>query len=72
MRFVNLLLSAQIQDGTVVEKLEKGKQADLSDVKVGDRLIAVDQFNTSAAPAKATQRIMASLPWPRTLVFESS
>ncbi len=41
-------------------------------LQVGDRLIAIDQFNTSTAPAKATQRIMGTLPWPRTLVFETT
>lgn len=56
---------------TVVEKVERGMQSELSDVQAGDVLIAIDQFNVSTAPAKATQRIMSNLPWPRILVFET-
>ena len=43
-------------------------QSDDSDIKAGDIVIAVDQYNTSTAPAKITQRIMSSLDWPRVVV----
>lgn len=46
-------------------------QAELSDIQAGDVLIAIDQYNVSSAPAKATQRLMSNLPWPRILVFET-
>jgi hypothetical protein len=39
-------------------------------VESGDFLIAVDQYDTSTAPAKITQRIIASQSWPIILVFE--
>ena len=78
----------------MVEKLVKGQQAELSDIKVsdaarcfkvytqcahyihcprqvGDKLVAVDHFNVTGVSAKNTQRIMSSLPFPRTLVFEA-
>ena len=57
-------------DKTVVERVGKSMQSDLSDVQVGDRVLAVDQYNVSNAPAKITQRIMSSLSWPRVVVFE--
>jgi hypothetical protein len=37
----------------------------------GDQLIAIEQFNVTTAPAKMTLRLLNSLPWPRTLVFET-
>lgn len=39
--------------------------------QVGDYLIAVDQYNTTNAPAKAVHRLMSALAWPRILVFET-
>eukprot|EP01034_Spumella_vulgaris_P021759 gene21759-27815_t len=61
----------KVPDGTIVEKLVKNQQAELSDIKFGDKLVAIDHYNTTTANAKSTQRIMQSLPWPRTLVFEA-
>jgi hypothetical protein len=55
----------------VIEKVERGMQAELSDVQAGDVLIAMDQYNVSTAPAKVTMRIMSTLSWPRVLVFET-
>jgi hypothetical protein len=66
-----LAFDNRIPDATMVEKVMKGEQSELSDVKVGDRLVAIDEHNVSSAPAKITQRILNSLPWPRILVFES-
>lgn len=57
-------------DKTVVERVGKSMQSDLSDVRAGDRVLAVDQYNVSSAPAKMTQRIMSSLSWPRIVVYE--
>ena len=57
-------------DKTMVERVGKNMQSDLSDVQVGDRVLAVDQYNVSNAPAKITQRIMSSLSWPRVVVYE--
>lgn len=37
----------------------------------GDQLLAIDQYNVSTAPAKITQRVLSSLPWPRILVFQT-
>lgn len=58
-------------DCTVVERVLANMQAQLSDVQVGDYLIAVDQFNTTNANPKDVQRLTNSLPWPRILVFET-
>eukprot|EP01038_Epipyxis_sp_PR26KG_P009372 gene9372-12628_t len=66
-----LAFDNRIPDASVVEKVIKGQQGELSDIRVGDKLLAIDQFNVSTAPAKATQRLMGSLPWPRILVFET-
>ena len=58
------------QDGTYVEKIVNNAQAHTSDIHVGDRLIAVDIYNTTMAVAAVAQKILNSLPWPRVLVFE--
>ena len=61
----------QRTDCTVVERVLSGMQAELSDVQVGDYLIAVDQYNTTKANPKDIQRLTSSLSWPRILVFET-
>ena len=55
---------------TRVERVGKSMQSEQSDVQAGDVVIAVDQYNVTTAPAKITQRIMASLSWPRIVVYE--
>ena len=67
---LGLAFDNRISDKTVVERVGKSMQSDLSDVKAGDRVLAVDQYNVSGASAKTTQRIMSSLGWPRVVVFE--
>jgi len=56
--------------GTVVEKVGKGMQSDLSDIQPGDIVIAIDQYNTTQATAKIAQRIMSALSWPRIVTFK--
>ena len=56
---------------TQVERVAADMQADHSGVKSGDVVIAIDQFNVSGASAKISQRILASLGWPRILTFEA-
>lgn len=71
--------------------MERGLQAELSDIQVGDTLIAIDQvmtstqqahfsltdlflplqYNVTGAPAKVSQRLLASLPFPVVLVFRT-
>lgn len=58
-------------NATMVEKVLRGQQSELSDVREGDALVAVDAYNVSTAPARLTQRLLSSLPWPRILVFEA-
>ena len=61
----------QVMNATVVEKLVANQQAEISDVRVGDHLVAVDQYDLIGASAKATLRLFSTLQWPRILVFES-
>lgn len=68
---LGLVFDNKLPDTTVVEKVVKGQQSDLSDVKEGDVLLAIDQYNVSTAPAKVAQRVLSSLPWPRILVFQT-
>jgi hypothetical protein len=68
---LGLVFDNKQSNATLVEQVVKGQQSELSDVKEGDLLLAVDTFNVSAAPAKVTQRVLSSLPWPRILVFQT-
>jgi hypothetical protein len=47
-------------------------QAQQSDVQKGDRLIAVNDINTTTAPAKFITRILQAQTWPMVLVFQSA
>lgn len=58
-------------NGTIVERVIGRSQAEQSDIRRGDRLIAASTFDTYTATAKVTQRILATLEWPVTLAFET-
>ena len=57
-------------NSTIVERVGKGLQSEASDVQAGDVVIAIDQYNTTLASAKISQRIMASLSFPRIVTFQ--
>lgn len=57
---------------SIVEAVMPNMQAHLSDVQKGDRLIAINEVNTTTAPPKITTKILQSLPWPIVLVFETA
>ncbi len=46
-----------------------GMQSHLSEVGVGDILIAVDHYNVSLVSAKQSQKLLGSLSWPIILTF---
>ena len=46
-----------------------GMQSHLSEVGVGDILIAVDHYNMTLMPAKQSQKLLGSLSWPIVLTF---
>ena len=56
----------------IVETALPNMQAAQSDVQKGDRLIAINEVNTTTAPAKVVTRILQSLQWPIVLVFETA
>lgn len=66
-----LVFDNRPNNATVVETVIKGQQAEQSDVRPGDRLVAIDTFDVSRAPAKVAQRILSSLSWPIVLAFET-
>lgn len=66
-----LVFDNKPNNATIVESVVKGGQAEQSDVQPGDRLVAIDMFDISAAPAKLAQRILSSLSWPIVLAFET-
>ena len=55
----------------MVENVAPDMQAEHSGVRGGDIVIAIDQFNVTGAAAKISQRILASLGWPRIVTFEA-
>jgi hypothetical protein len=55
---------------SIVEGVMPNLQSAISDVQKGDRLIAINEINTTTAPAKVVTRILQSLPWPIVLVFQ--
>mmetsp|Transcript_21535 Transcript_21535/g.31287 ORF Transcript_21535/g.31287 Transcript_21535/m.31287 type:complete len:870 (+) Transcript_21535:112-2721(+) len=57
---------------SIVESVLPNMQAQQSDVQKGDRLVAINEINTTTAPPKVTTRILQSLPWPIVLVFETA
>lgn len=67
---LGLSFDNKVEGVTRVERVAADMQADLSDVRAGDVLVAIDQYNVSQANAKLSQRILASLGWPRILTFE--
>jgi hypothetical protein len=69
---LGLTFDNKISNGTVVEQIIKGQQSEQSDIREGDKLVAIETFNLTIAPAKATQRVLNDLPWPKTLVFQAS
>jgi len=60
-----------VASGTRVEKVLSGQQSSLSDVQVGDYLVAIDTFNTTIAPPKVSQTILTQANFPVILVFET-
>lgn len=66
-----LVFDNRPNNATVVETVVKGQQSEQSDVRPGDRLVAIDTFDVSRAPAKVAQRILSSLSWPIVLAFET-
>eukprot|EP01042_Synura_sphagnicola_P004151 gene4151-5239_t len=64
------LLYPQLPNMTIVETVVKNSFAEGSDIAPGDRLIAVDYYNTTEYPAKLTLRLLQGLAWPRLMVFE--
>ncbi|RYG93476.1 hypothetical protein EON65_58845 [archaeon] len=65
------LTPPQHPNATVVERVVKGGQGEVSEIRGGDVLIAVDQFNVSVAVAKSSTRLLEQMAWPKTLVFRS-
>jgi hypothetical protein len=55
---------------SIVESALPNYQSAISDVQKGDRLIAINEINTTTAPAKVVTRILQSLSWPIVLVFQ--
>lgn len=60
-----------VPSGTRVQKVLSGQQAALSDVQVGDYLVAIDTFNTTVAPPKVSQTLLTQANFPVILVFET-
>lgn len=68
---IGLSFDNVIPNATVVERVMQGMQAQLSDIIEGDKLIAIDHHNVSDMPARLTQKILSSSPWPMVLTFEA-
>lgn len=68
---LGLVFDNKVPNSTVVERVIKGQQAEQSDIKEGDVLVAIEAYNVTASPAKTAQRILSMLPWPLVLVFET-
>eukprot|EP01035_Chromulina_nebulosa_P018298 gene18298-23981_t len=68
---IGISFDNKLLNETKVEKVIVGQQAEQSDVKAGDYLIAINTVNTTSAPAKISLRIISTLEWPIVLVFES-
>lgn len=61
-----------ITNATVVNSVMPNMQAHLSDIQLGDRLIAINEHNTTLAPPKICLKMLQTLPWPMVLVFETA
>eukprot|EP01040_Poterioochromonas_malhamensis_P010052 gene10052-10926_t len=68
---LGIVFDNKLSNATIVEKIVRGQQAEISDIREGDQLIAIETFNLTISPAKVSQRILNDLPWPKTLVFET-
>ena len=58
-----------IPDGSFVESVAPGSQAMQSDIRKGDRIIAINDINVTTASAKNTMRVLQGQQWPMVLVF---
>lgn len=68
---IGVTFNNMIPDGSFVESVAPGSQAQTSDIQKGDRLIAINDINVTTASAKNTMRVLQSQQWPIVLVFLS-
>ena len=56
---------------TLIERVSPRELAAESGVQVGDQLVAVNEHDVSAVPAKSAMKLLSVLPYPKVLVFRT-